>query len=113
MSTHEKQAPRSSLSSTPLDQSSGDVESVDATAIDPTATTTKLQRLCNRLDAATGVEARGIERVPDALRNRKISTRDYVNMGLVWLSINCTANNMTVGIIGPSLYGLGLVDAIV
>ena len=39
-----------------------------------------LQRLCNRLDAVCGVEARGIERIPEALRERELSYRDYLHM---------------------------------
>ena len=39
-----------------------------------------LQRFCNRLDAVCGVEARGIERIPEALREREISYRDYLHM---------------------------------
>jgi hypothetical protein len=39
-----------------------------------------LQRFCNRLDAVCGVEARGIERIPEALRERKLTYRDYLYM---------------------------------
>lgn len=39
-----------------------------------------LQRFCNRLDAVCGVEARGIERIPDKLREREITYRDYLHM---------------------------------
>jgi hypothetical protein len=39
-----------------------------------------LQRFCNRLDAVCGVEARGIERIPEALREREITYRDYLHM---------------------------------
>jgi hypothetical protein len=39
-----------------------------------------LQRFCNRLDAVCGVEARGIERIPDELREREITYRDYLHM---------------------------------
>jgi hypothetical protein len=39
-----------------------------------------LQRFCNRLDAVCGVEARGIERIPEALRERNLTYRDYLHM---------------------------------
>lgn len=42
--------------------------------------TNKLQRFCNRLDAIAGVEARGIERIPEELRERDVSVRDFVHM---------------------------------
>lgn len=74
----------------------------------------KLQRWANKLDATVGMEARGIERVPESLREpTKPSASLYANMFLIWLAMNCTANQMTVGILGPVAYGLNLTDSIV
>lgn len=39
-----------------------------------------LQRFCNKLDAVCGVEARGIERIPEELRERNMSLKDYIHM---------------------------------
>jgi hypothetical protein len=39
-----------------------------------------LQRFCNRLDAICGVEARGIERIPEEMRDRDMTYRDYTHM---------------------------------
>ena len=39
-----------------------------------------LQRFANKLDAVCGVEARGIERIPEELREREMSYRDYIHM---------------------------------
>lgn len=39
-----------------------------------------LQRFCNKLDSICGVEARGIERIPEELRAREMSYRDYIHM---------------------------------
>jgi hypothetical protein len=39
-----------------------------------------LQRFCNRLDAICGVEARGIERIPEEIRERNMSYKDYIHM---------------------------------
>ncbi|KAI1335043.1 permease for cytosine/purines, uracil, thiamine, allantoin-domain-containing protein [Xylariaceae sp. FL0016] len=72
----------------------------------------KLQRWFNLLDEKTGLEARGIERVPESLRHPRVTAGSYVQMFLIWFSINCTANNMTVGILGPVSFALGLTDAI-
>jgi hypothetical protein len=87
----------------------GTTEDVDLAAIPKP--TSKLQRLANRLEAIVGIEARGIERVPESERERKYAAKDYLYMAMIWFSANCTANNMTVGILGPIAYGLGFVDA--
>jgi hypothetical protein len=39
-----------------------------------------LQRFCNKLDAVCGVEARGIERIPEEIRERDMSLKDYIHM---------------------------------
>jgi hypothetical protein len=39
-----------------------------------------LQRFCNRLDAVCGVESRGIERIPEEMRERDMTYRDYLHM---------------------------------
>lgn len=79
----------------------------------PSAEQTQLQRWLNRLDGVGGMETRGIERVPEELRHPKVTAGSYVQMFLIWFAINCTANNMTVGILGPVAFGLGFKDAIV
>lgn len=42
--------------------------------------TNKLQRWANKLDEFAGLEARGIERIPEEARARKMTFRDYVTM---------------------------------
>lgn len=94
--------------------SSVDRQIGDSTPLDPAlipTPTSKLQRLANRLETIAGIEARGIERVPESERERKYAAKDYLYMAMIWFSANCTANNMTVGILGPIAYGLGFVDA--
>lgn len=39
-----------------------------------------LQRWCNRLDTVCGVEARGIERIPEEIRERDMALKDYIHM---------------------------------
>lgn len=39
-----------------------------------------LQRFCNKLDAVCGVETRGIERIPEEIRERDMSLKDYIHM---------------------------------
>lgn len=53
-----------------------------------------LQRWMNKLDRLPGLETRGIERVPEELRHPKVTTGSYVQMFIIWMAINCTANNM-------------------
>ncbi|KNG47670.1 purine-cytosine permease fcy21 [Stemphylium lycopersici] len=72
-----------------------------------------LQRFVNKLDAVCGVEARGIERIPEELRERPVSYRDYIHMFTIWFSMNCTANQLTLGVLGPVSYSLGLTDSLI
>lgn len=40
----------------------------------------RLERWANKLDAFAGVEARGIDRIPEELRERILTTKDYLQM---------------------------------
>jgi hypothetical protein len=59
----------------------GTTEDVDLAAIPKP--TSKLQRLANRLEAIVGIEARGIERVPESERERKYAAKDYLYMAMI------------------------------
>lgn len=50
-----------------------------------------LQRFCNKLDAVCGVEARGIERIPEELRERPMALKDYIHMYTMCVSLNHSA----------------------
>ncbi|CAI7570138.1 unnamed protein product [Penicillium glandicola] len=69
------------------------------------------QRFNARLGKLGFFESRGIERIPLDERKPTVTSADYMQMILMWLSINITANNMAVGMLGPSSYGLGFVDS--
>jgi hypothetical protein len=84
---------------------------LDALAIPAFMVKTKWQRLANKLEAASGAEARGIERVDESMRLGKTSARDYLNMATTWFSINLTANILTIGVLGPVAFGLGTIDS--
>lgn len=71
---------------------------------------TKLQRFVNRLESLAGIEARGIQRVPESLKSRKATFGDYFQVFLVWFSADLTANNIALGLLAP-VFGLGLKDA--
>jgi hypothetical protein len=69
------------------------------------------ERLNTRLAQFEFFESRGIERVPLGERKPKVTSADYMQMAVMWFSVNITANNMAVGMLGPSSYGLGFVDS--
>ncbi|KAL2006116.1 hypothetical protein VTN00DRAFT_9770 [Thermoascus crustaceus] len=70
----------------------------------------KVKVWINRIENLAGLEARGIERVSLNERHEGSFTA-YMQMLLLWLSANLTANNTTVGILGPIVFGLSFKDA--
>ena len=70
----------------------------------------KLSMLARRLEAMIGVEARGIHRVRDDEKSAS-TTLSFWQIVSLWLSINTAAQNITLGMIGQGVYGLGFVDA--
>lgn len=56
------------------------------------------------------LEARGIQRVEESERIQ-LSWVAYLQPFLLWVSINLAANNITLGMLGPAVYGLGFLDA--
>lgn len=56
-------------------------------------------------------EARGIERVAPDERMKKLSWVSYAQALLLWVSINLAANNVTLGMLGPAVYGLSFKDS--
>lgn len=57
------------------------------------------------------LEARGIQRVREDERMPKLSWISYLQTFLLWVSINLAANNITLGMLGPAVYGLSFRDA--
>lgn len=57
------------------------------------------------------LEARGIQRVHEDERMPKLSWLSYVQACLLWVSINLAANNITLGMLGPAVFGLSFRDA--
>ncbi|CAK7273169.1 Vitamin B6 transporter [Sporothrix epigloea] len=64
-----------------------------------------------KLESTLGLEARGIERVPEDQRVRKVTFGDYVQMTLIWFSANLTLNNLAIGVLGPATFYLGMTDS--
>lgn len=72
---------------------------------------TTLRRWNERIKNLSGLEARGISRVlPDERING--SMWHILQIFVLWFSSNITANNLTVGLLGPLLFGLGFTDSV-
>jgi hypothetical protein len=56
------------------------------------------------------LEARGIQRVEENERIQ-LTWISYLQVFLLWVSINLTANNITLGMLGPAVYGLNFTDS--
>lgn len=56
------------------------------------------------------IEARGIQRVEEQERHA-LTWVTYLQVFLLWVSINLAANNITLGMLGPSIYGLSFLDS--
>jgi len=56
------------------------------------------------------LEARGIQRV---LPNERHDMRQlgYIQIAILWFSVNLTANNLTLGMLGPAVYYLPFLDS--
>lgn len=72
----------------------------------------KLLLWTRRVERLAGFEARGIRRVTASEQTEK-TTLTPLQIVLLWLSINTAAQNITLGSIGQSVYGLGFTDAAV
>ncbi|KAL4763950.1 purine-cytosine permease family protein [Aspergillus foveolatus] len=69
-----------------------------------------LKKVENRL-VQYSLEARGIERVQEDERIPHISWVSYLQVFLLWMSVNLAANNITLGMLGPAVYGLSYLDS--
>lgn len=72
--------------------------------------TSRFKRWNNKIENLAGFEARGIVRVPPEERHAE-SLNGYLQMALIWFSVNLSVNNLAVGLLGPLLFELGFVDS--
>lgn len=72
-----------------------------------------LQHFAYRLEEVSGMEARGIERVLEQDRMPPTTWDDYVQMFSIWFSANLTLNNLIAGLLGTTLFGLSMTEAMV
>jgi hypothetical protein len=56
------------------------------------------------------IEARGIQRVEEHER-LSLTWIAYLQVFLLWVSINLAANNITLGMLGPLVYNLSFLDS--
>ena len=90
-----------------------DASSLGAHDIPPTPVllTGRLKRWNDKIEGLAGLEARGITRVlPE--EKHDISPIGYVQMWILWFSVNITVNNLAVGFLGPLVFSLGWVDSV-
>ena len=77
----------------------------------PVLLTGRLKRWNDKIEGLAGLEARGITRVlPE--EKHDISSIGYVQMWILWFSVNITVNNLAVGFLGPLVFSLGWVDSV-
>jgi hypothetical protein len=69
----------------------------------------KLQYFNEKIESLSGLEIRGISRVPPEERHLP-SRWDDISVGLLWFSANISVNNLAVGLLGPLVFGLGFLD---
>lgn len=67
------------------------------------------QRLRSQL-ARLDLETRGVQRVEPHERH-DLRTLGYTQVSVLWFSINLAANNVTLGMLGPEVFGLGFADS--
>ncbi len=70
----------------------------------------KMQAFIQRIESLAGFEARGIRRV-EPNEKQHVGRMGYVQIVLLWVSINLAANNITLGMLGPSVFALSFLDA--
>ena len=80
---------------------------------EPTTLAGKVGRQVKKVEqllVAYNLEARGIQRV-EAHERHAVGWKDYLQVFLLWLSVNLAAINITLGMLAPTLYGLSFLDA--
>jgi NCS1 nucleoside transporter family len=70
-----------------------------------------LRRVNDRIESLSGFEARGITRVLPEERHAASALADLQVM-VLWFGANISANNMTTGLFGPLVFGLGFRDSV-
>jgi NCS1 nucleoside transporter family len=70
-----------------------------------------LKRWNAKFEKATGLETRGIARVPLSERHSTVNISSYLQIVLLWISCDLTANGITLAMLGPLVFKLPFTDA--
>ncbi|KAK5652656.1 hypothetical protein OQA88_10250 [Cercophora sp. LCS_1] len=107
----EKAAPPETVR--PVDTSSASTENVSTTASPPATggPLAVLRKLNDKIESLSGFEARGITRVLPSERQPASLLAD-LQVAILWFGANISANNMTTGLFGPLIFGLGFTDSV-
>ena len=81
------------------------------TATDPPPPDPSNTSFLENLALLTRLETRGIERVLPSESTVILSWRSYLQAFVLWVSINLAAVNITLGMLAPTVFGLGFTDA--
>jgi hypothetical protein len=82
-----------------------------ATNVDePIPLDNKFLRWTKKVERVLGLEARGIHRVQLSEQSKE-TTLGFMEIVIMWISINTAAQNITLASIGQGVFGLGFVDA--
>lgn len=76
----------------------------------PDTSMSSLKKLNDRIEGLSGLEARGIDRVPPSERQEPSHAAD-LQVALLWFSANLSLNNLATGLFGPMIFGLGFLDS--
>jgi hypothetical protein len=98
--------------------SASTTDMVDATtsttpvATKPSPLLAPLRRLNHYISSFSNFEARGITRVGPSERHPPSTLAD-LQVFILWFGANISANNLTTGLFGPLIFGLGFRDSVV
>ena len=70
----------------------------------------KFLKWTRKIEHKLGFEARGIYRVQSAEQTKE-TTLGFMQIAVMWISINTAAQNITLASIGAGVFGLGFLDA--
>lgn len=70
----------------------------------------KARELNEKFERFTGLESRGIGRVPTSEREQ-LTSSSYLQIMLLWISADMTANPVTLAMLGPLVFELSFTDA--
>jgi len=71
----------------------------------------KFLKWTNKVEHMFGMEARGIHRVEESEQTAK-TTLSFIQIAILWFSINTASQNIMIATVGREIYGLGFLDSV-